>query len=338
MLHTRFRKLYPLFTLVLLFTGSILCCGCTAESEPISRTGFYFDTVIQITLYDSQDVSLLDGCFTLAARYEDMFSATKEGSDIWKLNHSASAPVAVTADTAGLLRTALYYAELTDGRIDPTILPAAELWHFGSDQTPAVPDTDALAKALTHVDYHALRITETDGSYSAMLTDPDAAVDLGFIAKGYIADRMKDYLVSEGVGSACINLGGNVVTIGSKPDQQPFRIGVQKPFAEDGTPITVVSLSDASLVSSGIYERYFCVGDTLYHHILDPSTGYPVENDLAGVTILSPGSVEGDALSTTCYCLGLDEGMKLIESLDGIEAVFITKDNTLHYSSKFPHS
>ena len=326
---------------IVLFVISILCCfltGCSRNAEPLSRTGFYFDTVIQITIYDPSKEDALDGCFALAEKYENMLSATKENSDIWRINHSAGAPVDVTADTAQLLETALYYAELTDGRIAPTILPVASLWNFGSDKSPSIPDPSALKEALSHVDYHTVRMEEKGDSYLVTLDDPQAMIDLGFIAKGYIADRMKDYLLSLDISSACINLGGNVVTIGDKPDGSPFRIGIQEPFAAEGTPITVVALSDASLVSSGVYERYFYQDDVLYHHILDPATGYPVENNLAGVTILSPGSVEGDALSTTCYCLGLSDGMKLIESLEGVEAVFITKDNTLHYSSGFPQS
>ncbi len=133
--------------------------------------------------------------------------------------------------------------------------------------------------------------------------------------------------------SALINLGGNVVVLGSKPDGSPFTIGMQKPFDEHGKAIATLSLSDSSLVSSGVYERYFRQDGRLYHHILDPASGYPVENGLLGVTILSGSSMEGDALSTTCFVLGLTEGMKLIESLPDIEAVFITEDYQLHPSS-----
>lgn len=325
---------------ILILLGSLfLFCGCQRESEPISCTGFYFDTVIQVTVYDDSSSSVLDGCLELADKYEALFSVSIEGSDLWRINHSASAPVAVSEETAVLLETALRYAELTNGKIDPTIFPVSSLWNFGEEKNSSgIPSKETLEEALTHVDYHTVSVSRSSGQYFVSLADPDAGLDLGFIAKGYIADRMKDYLLSEGVSSACINLGGNVLTLGSKPDHSPFRIGIQKPFAEDGTPITVIPLTDASLVSSGNYERYFYQGDILYHHILDPSTGYPVNNSLTGVTILSESSVEGDALSTTCFCLGLEEGMKLIESLENTEAVFITKDNTLHYSSGFPQS
>ena len=158
-------------------------------------------------------------------------------------------------------------------------------------------------------------------------------MDLGFIAKGFIADRLKESLLEKGVESALINLGGNILAVGSKPDGSPFEIGVRKPFDTQNTALTTLSLSDRSLVSSGVYERYFEKDGKRYHHLLDPFTGYPVENGLLGVTILSSSSMEGDALSTTAFVLGPEEGMALIESLPDTEAVFITEDYKLHYSS-----
>lgn len=326
----KFRIRLPLF----LFLISMLICitGCTRNTEPITQTGFYFDTVIQVTLYDTRDTSVLDGCFSLADTYENMLSATIEGSDVWRINHSNGVPVTVSEDTVSLIQTALRYAELTDGKIDPTILPVSELWNFGSDSTPHIPDEASLKEALTHVSYKTVTIDEN----TVTLSDPQAAIDLGFIAKGYIADRMKDYLLKQGVHSACINLGGNVMTIGSKPDGSPFKIGIQEAFAEEGVTAAVINICDISAVTSGIYERYFYENDVLYHHILDTATGYPVENDIASVTILSPSSVDADALSTTCYCLGVQESIRFISSMDDVEYMFLMKDGSRHVSDGFP--
>lgn len=328
----KFRIRLPLFLLLL----CIFVCltGCTRNTEPVTQTGFYFDTVIQITLYDTQDTAIMDGCFTLADTYENMLSATIEGSDVWRINHSNGTPVTVSEDTISLLQTALRYAELTDGRVDPTILPVSELWNFGSDSTPHIPDASALEEALAHVSYQTVSI---EGN-TVTLADPQAAIDLGFIAKGYIADRMKDYLLEQGVQSACINLGGNVMTIGSKPDGSPFKIGIQKAFAEDGVTAAVIDICDTSAVTSGIYERCFYEDDVLYHHILDTATGYPVENDIASVTILCPSSVDADALSTSCYCLGMEESIRFIDSMDdlNVEYLFLMKDGTRHASDGFP--
>lgn len=133
-------------------------------------------------------------------------------------------------------------------------------------------------------------------------------LDLGAIAKGYIADRLKDYLTGQGVKSALINLGGNVLCIGERPDQTPFRIGVRKPFGEISETLTVCEITDQSLVSSGSYERYFERDGRLYHHILNPDSGYPYDNGLCAVSIRSDSSLAGDALSTVVFALGRKKG------------------------------
>lgn len=325
------------FVLTILVIPIFLQTGCAHKAEPVSQAGFYLDTVIQITLYDTGNrescIDTIQDCFALIDNYEHLFSASIEGSDIWNINHGGGKPVTVSEDTLSLLRAALYYSELSDGMVDATVLPLSRLWNFGSDASCRVPDQDSIEAALSHVDWRNVHI---DGS-AVTLKDPLAAIDPGFIAKGYIADRLKEYLLDRGVRSACISLGGNLVTINNKPDGTPYRIGIRKPFAPEGEIAATVTVTDSSVVSSGIYERYFYEDGTLYHHLLDTRTGYPADNNIAGVTILSPSSLEADALSTTCYFLGIDTGMELIESIDGTEALFITKDGTLHYSKGFPH-
>ena len=272
--------------LFLLFTSPAIMTGCTKNIEPISRTGFYFDTVIQITLYDTEDEAILDVCFALAEKYENLFSATKEGSDVWNMNHGNGEPVMVSSETKALLVTAIDYAIMSEGVVDPTIRPLSELWDFGSGEEHHVPNEDAVAEALSHVSYKNVRFgdayySETDDALynTVILSDPKAAIDLGCIAKGYIADKMKEYLLSQNVHSACISLGGNVITIGEKPDGSPFRIGIQEPFAPTGTSLETVGIRDLSAVTSGIYERCFYEDDVLYHHVLDTATGYPVDNE-----------------------------------------------------------
>ncbi|MCM1086835.1 MAG: FAD:protein FMN transferase [Muribaculaceae bacterium] len=336
----------------------LLLSGCTKTQTPISRTGFYFDTMIQITVYEKKEEPLLEDCLELAGYYEGLLSPTVEGSDIWNINHNNGQPVVVSDETLLLLQTALSYSEITSGRIDPTMETVSQLWDFHTQDTSATQESSALsedspstnqipavsedslstnripsekdlAEAIRHVDYHNLSIKGN----TVTLLDPEAAISLGFIAKGFIADKIKEYLLSQQVKSAIINLGGNLLAVGSKPDGTPFQFGIQKPFDSQGTPIDVLSVSDKSLVSSGIYERYFYQDNTLYHHILNSDTGYPIQNHLLSVTILSDSSMIGDALSTSCFVLGLEEGMALIESLEEVEAVFITEDFVLHYSS-----
>lgn len=301
--------------------------ACTPVNvTPISKTGFHFDTVITITLYSTADEDILDSCFELATYYENLLSRTKEGSDIYHINHAGGTPTEVAPETAELLGIALDYAKTTEGAVDPTIGAVSTLWDFHEDSEHIPPVSNEIRAALSHVNYQNVQLSGN----VVTLTDADARLDLGFIAKGYIADKIKEHLLSEGVTSALINLGGNVLAVGSKPDASAFVIGIQEPFADTGTPATTVSITDTSVVSSGVYERYFEHEGQFYHHILDTKTGYPVENDLLAVSILSESSTGGDALSTTCLVLGYEKAYELIENLEGIEAIFITSDNEVH--------
>lgn len=331
-----FRRYLCCFLCILM-----LLAGVTGCRQPISKetaTGFYFDTVISVTVYetDSQEASktapeLVQHCMDMAASYEQLFSPTVKGSDVWNINHSSGAPTTISEETLKLLSSALSYAELSGGLVDPTIGTLSSLWDFSrqaekNTQDVKVPSDSAIKEALSHVNYKAVII---DGN-KVTLSDPEACIDLGFIAKGYIADHMKAYLLSEGVTSAVINLGGNVLTIGSKPDGNAYNIGIQKPFADTGTALMTLSVSDKSVVSSGNYERFFCVDDILYHHILSTTDGYPTDSDLSQVTIINSSSMDGDALSTLCFILGYQQGLELINSLPDTEAVFVTCTNEVY--------
>lgn len=308
-----------------LLINILMLTGCSFQTqEPISKTGIYFDTVIQIDIYGSNDTKLLDQCFEYCESFEQTISRTIETSEIYQINHANGNPVEISDITLELIQKGIEYGDLTNGKFDITIAPLMELWDF-KNNTGNIPDNADIEEALSHVNYKNIII---DGN-KVSLTDPNAAIDLGGIAKGYIADYLKEYLISEGIKSALINLGGNILTIGSKPDGTPFHLGIQKPFDKQGNAITSVKVADSSVVSSGVYERYFEVDNILYHHILNTSTGYPCDNELLGVTILSEKSVDGDALSTSCFALELEDGKKLIESLDGIEAIFITENYEL---------
>lgn len=317
---------------ILVFAGLIYGVYRNSSVEEtdtsISKTGFYFDTVIKITLYNSDDADYLDGCFALADKYENLLSATIESSDVSKINAANGSPVTVSPETAELIREGIDYGTLSSGQFDITIGKLSSLWDF-SENPGIVPDADAIASAVSTINYQNITVSRN----TVTLNDPDAAIDLGGIAKGFIADKMKAYLNENGITSGIINLGGNVLIIGPKEDGSDYRIGIQKPFSDTGTALATVSIPDGTVVSSGVYERYFKKDGVLYHHLLNPKTGYPYENDLTGVTIICSRSVDGDGLSTTCFSLGLEDGMKLIESLPDTEAIFITSDGELHTSS-----
>lgn len=354
--HSRFFYLILCTVLVcpmLLFTG---CENITdadtsiTGNEPISISSIKLNTAVQITIYDSQDKALLDDCLALCDKYELVFSRTNEKSELYKLNHRKDTsdkdpnadgqttpyPVSGTADTwhisedlASLLSQGLSITRESDGAFDIAIAPLTSLWDFTAED-PKVPDDAAIQKALPLCSSDGVTI---DGQDITLPSD-DIQFDVGAIAKGYIADRMKDLLVKKGVKSAIINLGGNVLCIGSKPNGTPFKIGIQKPFADRNETEAVMDIAGKSVVSSGIYERCFKQGGKLYHHILNPQTGYPYDNGLISVTIISDQSVNGDALSTTCFALGLKDGLKFAEK-KGVQAVFITEDYELHYTDGF---
>ena len=322
-------KKHILLLLSILTSVCLTACSTRPKSEKISITGIYFDTIIQIDVWGA-DSSTMEGCKELCQKYENLLSSQIDTSEISKINNSEGAPVTVSDETVEVLQKGIYYSELSRGKFDITIAPVSELWNFRDNEESLLPEKAALANACTHVNYQNIQI---EGN-TVTLTDPQTQIDLGGIAKGYIADRLKEYLLSEGVEHALINLGGNTLAVGTKYDGSPFRIGIQKPFSEKNEVITAVEITDRSVVSSGIYQRYFEKDGRIYHHILNPDTGYPYENNLLQVTIISDQSVDGDALSTCCFALGLKDGSKLIESLDNVQAIFVTNDYELHYAGK----
>ena len=319
----------------LLSASILLLSGCSGLPRERSQTytDTLFDTVISVQIFDSVDEDVLKGCEKLCKKYDSMFSNKIEDSEISRINSAGGNPVEVSKETIKLIKKGIYYSEMSDGAFDITIAPVSSLWDFKAE-TPSVPSPEAIAEAVSHVNYETIILRDN----TVKLADPQAGIDLGAIAKGYIADRIKDYLEEEGVRHAMINLGGNVLAMGSKLDGSDYNIGIQKPFDETGEPITSVKISDKSVVTSGIYQRYFKADGKIYHHILDPNTGYPCENNLYSVTILTDSSLTADALSTTCFLLGYDRGMKLINQLDNVDAVFITNDNQIHYSKNFQNN
>lgn len=329
------QKFKSLLTVLLLGTAQLLT-GCSMQPQPpISKSGFYFNTIITVTSYQAISDTLMDECFALAEKYENYFSNTIPESDISQINAAGGTPVTVHDETIALLKTGIYYGELSGGCFDITIGKLSDLWDISTkallEETDAgmIPSEAEIAAACATIDFPYIQIEGNE----VTLSNPDTKIDLGGIAKGYIADCMKDFLNDNGITSGFINLGGNFLALGAKQNGEAYNVGIQKPFAKSGTILASVEVTDQSVVSSGVYERYFTVNDTNYHHILDRSTGYPYENNLLGVTIIADKSVDSDALSTTCFSLGLEDGMALVESLPDTEAIFITDDYELHVSS-----
>lgn len=318
----------------LLTVLAVLFLGCAAalllhpaQKTPISRSAFLLNTFVNITLYDSQDEEILDQCIDLCREYENRFSKTIEGSELYRINHRApdETTFLLSDDMAEMIREGLYYSEQSDGAYDLTIEPLSSLWNF-TDGKHKIPDAGEIEQAASRVNWKNLKL---EGNTLTLLS-PDTTIDLGSVAKGYIADRLKEYLLESGVRSAIINLGGNVLCVGKQPSREPFLIGLQMPFEDYDSIFANLKIDDLSVVSSGVYERHFVVDGVNYHHLLNPKTGYPYDNGLVSVTIVSPRSIDGDVLSTTCFSMGLEKGMELLNSMEGIYGFFVTEDYELY--------
>lgn len=298
----------------------LLSCSSCDRTVPASRTGFALDTVVSVTVYEANTdkEKLLDDCFTELERLEGLLSATIADSDISRINGAGGKPVVVAEETAELLSLSQWYGRLSDGAFDITMRPVTALWDFSSE---TVPDAAVLSEAVSLVDYRCLAVEGTT------VTLPTGALEPGGIAKGYIADRLCDLLRAGGATSALIDLGGNIVVLGQK-GKSDWRVGIKDP-ANTAELCAVVSGSDLSVVTSGIYERGFTKDGVRYHHLLSPETGEPVQNELASVTIVSKSSVQADALSTACFVMGEEKGMALAASLDGVEVLFVRRDGTI---------
>lgn len=321
------------------FATAVICLticlsGCAflgpkgTKNEKISRSTLLLNTVVTLTLYDTDDLSLIEECFELCREYELIFSRTDPESELYALNEKGS--MEVSDELLELLKISLEYCRVSDGVFDITLGEISDMYAFSSE-SPRVPSEAELTAAIEHTGWEKILI---EGNL-VTITDENTVIDLGATAKGYIADRMAEFLVEKGQKSAIIDLGGNILCVGSKPDGSEFNVGVQYPFEDRNEIICNVGINDMSVVTSGIYERGFESDGAFYHHILDPETGKPCNNGLLAVSIVSERSVDGDALSTTCFALGLEKGMELMNSLEGCCAVFVTEDYELHYSDGF---
>lgn len=298
-------------------------------TEPISDSRFLMGTLVEMRIYGSQQV--LNAGFDHVKHLDEMMSRTQSGSEVYQINQKAGHDwVSVSPDTYKVVEAALKYAKLTDGLFDPTIAPLVDLWGIGTSHAQ-IPETAALKAAQTLINYRAVELNAKGNQ--VRLSNPDMGLDLGGIAKGYAADSVVAFLRNNGVKSGFISLGGNVYVIGGKPDGSPWRIGIQDPFASRGVHTAVLEVRDTSIVTSGPYERYFIKDNRRYHHILDPSTGYPAENGLVSVTIVTPCSMTADALSTGIFLLGKERGLALLEELDGVEGILIASDRQVYVTS-----
>jgi thiamine biosynthesis lipoprotein len=258
---------------------------------------------------------------------EEAGAANSPESDLGRINRNAGRePVKVPENLIVVLERALYYAELSGGAFDPTVGPLVKLWGIG-DEGARVPGKDEIQAALDLVNWRDVQVDREKGT--VFLRKPGMALDLGAIAKGYAADEAAALIKNSGPRRGIIDLGGNILAFGERQGNKPWRIGVQDPGQERGGYMGILLVQDKSVVTSGVYERYFEAEGRRYHHILSTQDGYPVDKGLLSVTIIADYSIDADGLSTTVFALGYEKGRALIESLPGAEAIFVFADKSV---------
>ena len=294
------------------------------------QSQLHLGTVCTINLFDQGSTELYGQMFQKLKGIEQAFSVNLSDSAVSQINQSAGiAPVVVPQEVIYVLQEALRIAERTGGAFDPTIGPLVDLWDIGGDNSQ-VPSQQAIDHARSLVDWRLVEIDSQRGT--VYLPKQGMALDLGGIAKGYAADELVAIAQEAGIQQALFDLGGNIYAFGTKADGTPWRVGVKDPAQPGGSPALALAVQDRSVVTSGMYERFFEQDGIRYHHILNPATGYPVWNDIQSVTIVSKSSLLADALSTSVFVLGREKGLALLESEDA-EGVIIGEDNLVYPTS-----
>lgn len=307
-----------------------LLTSCTPKQTLGEKETFLsLGTVCAVTLPSGSGKEAYDKVQESIVRVNDTFSRTKEGSELHtlNLNHGGT----LSSEAYALTKKAVEMADITGGSFDPAIGGLVSLWGIATDH-PRIPTDREIAE--TDTDWKHIGFGDAKQSVSF----PDnLAIDLGGIAKGYAADKAKEAILSLGIKSALVNLGGNVLAVGTKPDGSLWRIGLRDPEKAEGEPFIILQIEDKAVVTSGGYERFFVEDGKTYHHILDRTTGYPAESDLLSASIIGEESTICDALSTAVFVLGSKKGVELVESLPGYAAVVMTKEKEILFSKDFPY-
>lgn len=306
--------------------GLVACKGAKVSDNTNNEVKSYemsekiLGTIVSGAAYGENSKEALQKAFKRANDIENMMSVNIKHSELSKVNEQAfNRDVKLSDDLYYVIDKALYYAKLTDGALDPSIGRAIDAWGIGTSHGK-IPETSVTDKYKGLKNYKNIKLNKN--TKTIRFLNENIKLDLGAIGKGYAGDEMRRVLKEEKIKSALLNLGGNVVTLGTKINNEKWNIGIRSPKEEN--PMTIsLKASDEVVVTSGNYERYFIKNGVRYHHILDPQTAYPAENGIISSTIITKDGIDADALSTATYILGEEKGKKLIESLDGVEALFI---------------
>jgi len=288
-------------------------------------------TLNQIKVYGKNAGKVVKESIEKLCEIDNKMSVFKDYSEISKINNQAGIqPQIVSKDTFYVIQKAIKYCSLSKGAFDITIGPIVNLWGIGKEGA-RIPAINEIKETLKIVNYKNVVIDKKNSSI--FLENEKQKIDVGGIAKGYAADEVRNIILKNGIKSALINLGGNILVVGTKEDGTPWNVGIQDPLKTRGEFVLTINVINKSVVTSGNYERYFEQDGKRYHHIINPSTGYPAESEIISATIISGNSIDCDGLSTGVYIMGIHKAIKLIESIKGVDAIFITKNKEVYVTS-----
>ena len=317
----------------------LLLCSCEKGEKSYSDEMFALDTIIRFTLYDEDEElckDTIEKCKDEITRLENLLSISKESSDIYKLNNSKERTISVSEETASLINDACFISKSCSGAFDISVKPLLTLWGFDTKEY-RVPSDSEIEKTLPLVSFENIVV---DGEN---VTKPEnVSIDLGGIAKGYVADRVSEIIKNSDVNCALINLGGMITTVGksSSSDKDYWHIGIQHP-SENGSYFFTFDVNETSVSTTGAYQRYFEEDSKIYHHIIDPKTGKPAQSDVSSLTVVGESGVVCDALSTAFYVMGVDKTTDYINEnfkseLKDYKVIILSDDmKTLYLSSNF---
>ncbi|MBC2728487.1 FAD:protein FMN transferase [Desulfosporosinus sp.] len=313
---------------MILAVGILTACNSN-KNETVEADDFAMGTVISQKVYGANGQAAVDEVMEKINYLDRLLTFNASEGDIYKLNENAGIQtVELDSETVKIIKKAQEVAVLSNGAFDITVGPLVRSWGIGTNQEH-IPSNEELKNLLPLVNYQDIYIDES----SVGLKKAGQMVDLGGIAKGYAGDVAKEIYQKNGIHSAFINIGGNVVTLGKKPDGTPWKAGIRNPRPvgdQSGQIVGIVKVANKAVVTAGDEQRYFEKDGQRYHHILDPDTGYPAKSDLMSVTLVTESSLEADALDTAVFILGLEKGKELLRQYGGVEAVFITADKKIY--------
>lgn len=296
------------------------------HSNPSSRTVFAMDTQIELIIYANQTDNILNLAENHLHELDNLLSVTNPHSEIYAINHRTSDTLTLSSDTTNILATALTISAQTNGAFDITTYPLLKLWGFTTNHYQ-VPNDKLIQATLPLINYQQLQLINNQ-----ITLQPQMEIDLGAIAKGYSGDEIINLLKQQGIKSALINIGGNVQTLGTKPDGSLWQIGLKSPLKDDF--IGTLKINDCAVVTSGLYERFFTDKQGhKYGHIINPKTGIPVDNDLLSVSIIGKKGILCDALSTALFVMGKDKAIEYWQKHQDFQMILITKSNELYITA-----